>query len=1157
VLKRALLRVCACLSFVSPAWAAPPPHATSVSEPARAIREPVRLTVGATSELMGVLSPDESALYFVSDASGTLDVMLQDPIQSGARALSSGLGDAIDPQVAPDGRHIAYISFENDSTGDVCVRPIEEHKAGPETCIARPNSAELQVLWWDAATLAVLSRPGLHGNFNLLRLPIDRRAPISVLARNMVGLALSPDRRWLAYIPIERATEDVGVTFSQRTGIGIGLQRLGDRSAPLTYVPRLPGVTGSVTFSERGDALEFTQFLNDSNRDGAIDGDDNSVIFRVPFRGGDKTPIPADVEPEQLTNARWDCHYPAPAKTRLIASCSHEGSLDVYSLPLDGAVPAEWNDARLVAEIKSARDAWTQLLLSARRLALAPNVAAKEAIVAQMMAWHLALGEYESTIYDAERRLVSADARSWGRAIAELARHRRADLALIRGETSEQYIQSERARADSLHAQPAGKAPRLQQLEALVVSEIDDDIGDKTGALRTFREIDLGQLSDPLIVPIAAQRAEHLFRLRADRAELLAVYKTLAGLAAIDVAQRLEYAQRFVVELARGRTHDARGEAIKSYRAQVDDGSELALLLDVEAALLTLDDARQEEVRKTIFALYTKNKQVDRRRALVLATLRAAATIGNPYLQYQFVTSWASSLKRDEPERKYAEELYDDIVLDRAYAEGRHGKLGEARGYFYGATVATDSLEAHIGFIEARTAEGGASALHDIDDVYSKRLAQDPHDPVNTFVQAYRLARELPHQTDDAKHEAAVTRIVDALALVADALPKQPQVHQVWGFALHQRARRSGSRQAAVDANRQYLLALDLARGDERLTATLLHRLGILQASMGNYGLALRYMQQRDAYPHVRALEELGLRVTLAQSAWHTGDPALARDSMLAADKLIAGKPELARFQPLVSDRLALALSATDDAPAARRKYAELELLLTRDPETAPMNQLKAHVGLAANALRSGEAQTALGALSKADRVLESSGELEPKSKVVWQRSLTDDYRYTDLQYRALVAGLRAGAAGDLGDDSAALAAIERRVELLRKRLKESEADEDRLDLAQAYLHLAKLHYRRKDTGPAVDAVEQGLALSDAYNASTGSEINDPELALIQAYAELRLYGHVPDTAMKRDLNKELRTVYGVLCKYRNPRLFKQRFLFETYLTELAFNPQR
>ncbi|HVZ33273.1 MAG TPA: hypothetical protein VG963_12655, partial [Polyangiaceae bacterium] len=315
------------------------PAAPSV-EPARAIREPVRLTAGATNELMGTLSPDEKALYFVSDASGTLDIMRQSPVQSGPVTLSNSLGDAAWPRISPDGTKLAYLSFQTDSTGNACVRPIENGKLGEEKCLTGPGSAELMVLWWDDRSLAVLSRAELHGDFRLLRVPVDGSAPSTLVARDMVGLALSPDRRWLAYIPLSKASADVGVTFAQRTGVGIALQRLAsganpasgsptsssEEGAPVLYTPTLPGVTGSVAFSEKGDYLEFTQFLNDTNRDGVIDGDDNAVIFRVPFHANQAQPISAGDEPEQLTSARWDCHYPAPAKTRLIASCSHEGS---------------------------------------------------------------------------------------------------------------------------------------------------------------------------------------------------------------------------------------------------------------------------------------------------------------------------------------------------------------------------------------------------------------------------------------------------------------------------------------------------------------------------------------------------------------------------------------------------------------------------------------------------------------------------------------------------------------------------------------------------------------------------------------------------------------------------------------------------------------
>jgi hypothetical protein len=1148
-LAGALLLVCA------PEVSAAPSPAPAAPGVPRAIFEPVRLTAGASNELMGTLSADERSLYFVSDASGTLDIMRQAPVQGGPRPFSSGLGDAAWPEISPDGRHIAYVSYERDATGDACVRSIAPGEGSDERCLTASDTAELQVLWWGNDALAALSRRELHGDFSLWRLPLDGGAASELVARNMVGVALSPDRSWLAYIPLTRADASVGITFAQRTASGIGLARLdgeNQRGAERIYVPPLPGVTGSVTFARDGAFLYFTQFLNDTNGDGGIDGDDNAVIFRLPFRPDAAAPISSDQEPEQLTSARWDCHYPAPAPSRLVASCSHEGSLDIYSLPLAGSVPLEWDDARLAAEARVSRDLRTRLLLLSRRLTLAPSSQAREPILLEMIGLHLELGEHASVIYYAEERLKSAEARRYGHVIAELARHRREDLALIRGETSEPYIESERARAAHLRSELGAAPPRIAALARLTISEIEDDIGDKAAALESFRTLDLEHLAEPLVVALAAQRAERLYRLRGARAALLDAYRTLAGLHGLSVAERLKYAQRFVAELTRGRSRPAREQALVQALESVAHESELGLLLQVEAALLPLDDANQDAVRASLFELYQDNKDADRRRALVLSTLRTAARAGNEYLQYQFVNSWASSLRRADPERKYAEALYDSVVLDRAYGERRRGKTGEARGYFYGATVATDSLEAHIGFIEARLAEGGADAEASLDEAYAKRFARDPESPVYSFAQAYRIARALPQQRDPERHERDVDQVIERLERVATLLPKEPEVHQLWGFVLHQRARRTGSREAAVDANQQYLLALDLARSDERLSAALLQRLGLLQASLGNHGAALRYFQRREELPQVRPLAELGLRVASAESAWHAGDP-LAQAQALAAARSRQARQNAVRFEPLVLDRLALSLALAGDHAAARARYAELASLLERSPDAAPRNRLKAALGVAASALANGDARATLGALEQAQQLLDAHEKLEPPPDPE-RRSLIGDYSYTTLQYRALVAGLRAGAARALGDDAAALAAAEQRVRLLAERLSQSDADEDRLELAQAYHHLARLEHRLGDARAAARAVERGLALSDRFNANTSSEVNEAELALVRDYAELHLYGGVPRDALARDPRAELARAYAAICKYRNPRWSEQRFRFSAYLTELALS---
>src|SRR5690606_22740427 len=132
---------------------------------------------------------------------------------------------------------------------------------------------------------------------------------------------------------------------------------------------------------------------------------------------------------------------------------------------------------------------------------------------------------------------------------------------------------------------------------------------------------------------------------------------------AFDTLDRLHMAERFVQELLRGVPRAQRAGLVEAWVQKLPPESELALMIQVSGWLLQLDQATQEDVRKGIFELYKSNKDPDRRRALVLATVRTASRQGNEYLQYQFATSWASWLRRSEPERKHAEALYRQVVL--------------------------------------------------------------------------------------------------------------------------------------------------------------------------------------------------------------------------------------------------------------------------------------------------------------------------------------------------------------------------------------------------------------------------------------------------------------------------------------------------------------
>jgi tetratricopeptide (TPR) repeat protein len=1155
------------MAILALALALVPARAQAQADPEvdRAIQEPIRLTAGGSNQWMGVLDPSGQALYFVSDRNATAEIFVQQPVDSGPRLLFESNADVSWPLPGPDGKHLAFISSQADATGDLCVRALG---SGDQRCFTGLRTSEMQPVWLDRGkSLGVLMRSELHGDYRLQRFSLAGGGDgTTVLQRNMLGIAVSPDDRWLAYVPLARTQKEVGIAFANASEGGLALARLDQPGAePVRFRPDLPGLTEFPAFAGDGRHLYFAQYLNDTNGDGAIDGNDHSVLFRVSFDGNAKSPVPSAV-PEQLTSAQWNCRYPAPARDRLIVTCAHQGSLDIYALPLTGAVPARWDAARLRGEIHVARDHYTKLLLLARLASLSTKPADRINALRRITWLHLELHEYESTAYYAEQieRLGGAagagagDAVTWAELMLELAQHRRADVALTHGQLSDRYLAGERERIGRVETRagppgppgPPGNAD-VEALARLVLSEIHDDLGQKSEAQRIFAALDLGRIADPLVLEILAQRARAIHGLRGERQNLLEVYRLLAEHPAFDTLDRLRFAEQFVEELVRGVPEAERPARVADWVDELAPESELALMIQVAGWLQQLDPARQEDVRAGIFELYKGNKDPDRRRALVLATVRTASRQGNEYLQYQFATSWASWLQRSEPERKYAESLYRQIVLERAYTELGQNQPAAARASFYAATVQTTSLEAHIGFIEARLREG----IDDLAATYAQRFSKTPGSPEYAFVQAYLIARELPATADLAAHERAAEQAITLLRRAAATWPRSMEIQHVWGTVLHQRALRTGKKQFAIDAHSHYMLALDLARDNVRFRAALLQQLGLLQASLGNHRIALAHFTDRDRLPYVRAEAELNLRMAMARSYFQVGMHAEAVDAAQKAVALTESTVELGRYRPLILDRLALYSQAAGGHVRAFELYETLLSMSEAEPAdagNARLNRIKLHLGAVASALGAERHAEALRHIAEVESLLAAGKDLDgPRAQLDIGRPVP---RFARTDYEILVAGLRAQAHRGAGDLAAATTAMERRQGMLERRFGETESDDDLLELTRTSYHLGEYAFRAGDRERARRHFEQGLRRSARFNRSTGSGVNEVGLRLIQAYAELHIYGGVALAAYQLDLKKELRAAYEFICKNPSPTWDAERYLFSVYLTMLELS---
>ena len=438
---------------------------------------PRRVTIGDSNHFMGVLGPGARYLYYVTDEYNSYDLFIQSPVSSSGEPLFEAFGDIVWPAISPDGRELAYIRYEREARGDACIRRIRDNgkvRSDRQDC-HETDDADLQIYWRQDGHLGILLREELHGDHVLLDDAFGRH-PTRKDA-NVVGFALSPDDRWVAYVPLARTREDVGVSFSNRISTeGIRIRRAVPGAEELAYRPDLPGVSAYPSFSPDGTYLYFSQFLNDTNKDGTIDGDDNGVVFRVAF--------PSEAEqaelgrPEQLTSAHWNCHYPSVREEVMALTCGIEGNLHIYLLPPSGAVPAGWDQARIAAQAERVQNPWNELLLRQHLLVGATHDEERSEQLKWLTRLHLGLREYEAAMYYAERRkqLLEADGvvDRWSELMILYARHRRADRGLSRGVLSEEYVLESIAVGSAAESIDASESPNIAALRSLVLGRISE-----------------------------------------------------------------------------------------------------------------------------------------------------------------------------------------------------------------------------------------------------------------------------------------------------------------------------------------------------------------------------------------------------------------------------------------------------------------------------------------------------------------------------------------------------------------------------------------------------------------------------------------------------------------------------------------------------------
>ena len=613
-------------------------------------------------------------------------------------------------------------------------------------------------------------------------------------------------------------------------------------AAPIPLALDLPGQTGQPVFALDGRSLYVVQFFTDSNADGVIDASDSGVLFRVPFAAEreDAPELAAASSPDQLTSESWSCEYPAPAAASLIATCSRDHSLDVYQLPLDGQVPSNWDVPRLNEELGMVGRRADQLLLYRQRLLREARPKPRRLLMMRLSQLHLAFEDFDAAEFYARHMPSVEDPATAGLAepLRILIDHRRAMKERDRGRMVDELSDAERQRMAALDP-AAAPSPPSAVFQHVVRSELAEAAGDFTLARQELEAAQVTDTTPRAVLEAWFERADALYRELDDREALVEAGRRLSMNKAFHDDDQLDFARAAVRALYRGRPYDEADAAMAQALASAPAGSAYAFALELGRHVNALHDERPPRpVRDALIAFYHQQKDPLRRRALVQDAVERAAGLGADGVLEALATVYVDDAPPGTEERRRAERLFRRAMMGRAYRRLGRQRLDDARADFDLVTQRTGSLESAVESMSLRLRAGVSPEVVEKEvTTTSAKMAR----PLAHFVKAYLMARQLP-KLDDRAHAQAVAAAVKELRASWQELKNQRAVHALYGAIQHEDFLRGHDPSAAERANRHYLIALDLVRNNVRYRAMILGALGLLHTQVGNFHIALGYL---------------------------------------------------------------------------------------------------------------------------------------------------------------------------------------------------------------------------------------------------------------------------------------------------------------------------
>ncbi len=908
-----------------------------------------KLTVGPYDNFQGVLTSDGTHLLLSQNINMATHVQVVDMTSVAARGHSKSLVsdtfDTRDPAASPSGKWVAYTSFERNARGQICVSPIE---GNVRNCLPTAKNGARQPQWLSEDTVAYLEMAEDGETENLVSLDIQSKEKRTFFSDNILSFAFHPNGKFIVY----------SVAISKNGGVpSLRMRETGAKKGESQKIVfELPGLSGFPRFNSTGEFLYFSQFFNDTNSDGVIDGNDNAVPFRVSW--GTVRSATTPIVPEQLISAEYNCGYPAASGLSLQATCNFEASLDIYRMPLAGVVPTHWTEEQILSAHAAARSLDERVLLLNTLRFRFPAKYDNAATVERLLSNHVVAFEFDAASYYAGvLAKKNASLAPTLQTLVALLDARNASLREKSKLPSPAFVSYVESLREKVRAQPVNEFSVLADVSFDWVLKKVDESGAR------WRSIDVSPFQSPMAIFIYGDLGKKILEEKAQTPEArMELERRLALHPALSEESQVSHALSYVNMLGqRDRDPKSRLQKLQTLSTGLLPDSVLDVFLKAELAAMELvvaSDAKSERAGTLKLSdIFVKmKKRIFLKRGIYVRLLTQFTEFNKEQAVDMVASQWVSGTKLLDGEFVYAREQYLLMRLDKAYSYLNKNEIGYAGDVFYGAIRVTDDAEAHIGFMDARIRKGRG-----------QELEKEYQDLAKSGFVAENFQLSQSWRDLQSSEIGVVKDSIKRLEQVIEADGYNPSV--AWfllGYAHHRVAIQSRhklefDRNAVESAHHAYSVALDLARGNKRLLAPLYSNLGHLHSLAHNYGQAASFYSERLKLPFSSEDDRVAVTWNAARLAY-AGNNAQQALHLMEGVLPVLKQTRFVRFQKAYLEHAAFyALDASNWEKAA----LYYEQYFANEGATSERNDLKARLGLAWAFWKIGRSDEAIAAAQK------------------------------------------------------------------------------------------------------------------------------------------------------------------------------------------------